>query len=136
MDALDASITAHLPEGPMYYPEDVTVDRNEDFVFSEFIREQIHRMTHAEVPFSTAVEINSLKQDEESVHIDAFIYVERDSQKGILVGAGGKSIRQIKKKARERIKRFTGKDVHMSIRVKVSEKWTRNPGRMSYLGYR
>ena len=135
LEALDEAICEKLPKGPLFYPESVTVDKPADFVFAEFIREQVHRMTHAEVPFSTAVEVNNAEESDDEVFIDASIYVERDSQKGILIGSKGKAIKLIKTRARQRIARFTGKKVHMSLKVKVADKWTKNPGRMRYLGY-
>ena len=136
LEALDNAISQKLPHGPQFYPEYVTVDKPVDFVFSEFIREQIHRLTHAEVPFSTAVEVNEAEESDTEVFIDASIYVERETQKGILIGEKGRSIKLIKTRARERISKFTGKKVHMTVKVKVSEKWTRNASRMRYLGYR
>jgi GTP-binding protein Era len=135
LDSLEKAIFAHLPRGPQFYPEDVTVDKPDDFVFSEFIREQIHRMTHAEVPFSTAVEVNDASETDDEIFIDASIYVERDSQKGILIGHKGTAIKLIKTRARSRIARFTGKKVHMTLKVKVADKWTKSPLRMKYLGY-
>ena len=135
LTALDAVLTKKLPEGPQFYPDDILVDRPDDFVFSEFIREQLHRLTHDEVPFSVAVEVDEVKRGPKRVKIEACVYVERDSQKGIVIGKDGEAIQRVRSRAANRIGRFTGKKVTLRIHVKVAEKWTEKVGRLRNLGY-
>lgn len=136
LDCLDQVLTLALPEGPRFYPEDILVDRPDDFVFAEFIREQLHCLTHDEVPFSIAVEVDSIKRSPKRIDVEATVYVERDSQKGIVIGSGGKLVRDIRRKATVRIARFTGTEVTLSLFVKVAENWTEKASRLSYMGYR
>jgi len=136
LHALDEVITSHLPEGPQFYPDDILVDRPDEFVFSEFVREQLHRLTFDEVPFSLAVEVDKVSQGDKRVKIEATVYVERDSQKGIVIGGGGDAIQKVRANAAARIARFTGKKVTLSLHVKVAENWTDKVGRLRSLGYR
>ncbi len=135
LEALDKILSTNLPEGPQFYPDDILVDRPDDFVFSEFIREQLHRLTHAEVPFSVAVEVDEVKKGPKRIKIEATVYVERDSQKGIVIGADGEAIQRVRSRAANRISKFTGLKVTLRIHVKVAEKWTEKVGRLRNLGY-
>ncbi len=124
-----------LPEGPMYYPEDMITDQIEQFVITEMIREKIMHFTHEEVPYSTAVEIVSFNQKEDLIEISANIYVERPSQKGILIGKNGQMIKRIGSAARTEIEKFLGEKVFLDLWVKVKEKWRKKEDSIKMLGY-
>ena len=124
-----------LPEGPMYYPEDMITDQIEQFVITEMIREKIIHFTHEEVPYSTAVEIVSFNQKEDIIEISANIYVERPSQKGILIGKNGQMIKRIGSAARTEIEKFLGEKIFLDLWVKVKEKWRKKEDSIKMLGY-
>ncbi|MCD6551623.1 GTPase Era [Thermotoga sp.] len=117
-------IKEELPEGPQYYPEDMVTDRPFSFMAAEIIREKIFHLTHQEVPHSAAVVIEEVKDRPNGVlYIRATIYVERESQKGILIGKGGSMIKKIGTLAREEIEFLAGRKVFLDLNVKVKEKW-------------
>ncbi|MGQ9476950.1 MAG: GTPase Era [Candidatus Bipolaricaulia bacterium] len=120
-------IKENLPEGPAYFPKEELTDRSEEFLIAEFVREQIFQLTYQEIPYSTAVEVVELRErDQEEDHlieIYADIYVARDSQKGILIGEGGRMIREIGTRARKEIERLLGAHVYLDLRVKVRKDW-------------
>ncbi len=124
-----------LPEGPMYYPEDMITDQIEQFVITEMIREKIIHFTHEEVPYSTAVEIVSFNQKDELIEISANIYVERASQKGILIGKNGQMIKRIGSAARKEIEKFLEEKIFLDLWVKVKEKWRKKEDSIKMLGY-
>ncbi len=113
-----------LPEGPQYYPEDMVTDRPLSFMVSEIVREKIFHLTYQEVPHSTAVIVEEIKDRPNGVlYIRATIYVERESQKGILIGKNGSMIKKIGTLAREEIEFLVGRKVFLDLNVKVKEKW-------------
>lgn len=116
-------IAKRLPEGPRYYPEDTITDQYERFIASEIIREKIMERTEEEVPHSVAVEMVKWKEDNGKIFISANILVEREGQKGIIIGKGGMRLKEIGKDARLGIERLTGKKVYLELWVKVREKW-------------
>lgn len=117
-------IKEELPEGPQYYPEDMVTDRPLSFIAAEIIREKIFHLTRQEVPHSTAVVIEEIKDRPNGVlYIRANIYVERDSQKGILIGKNGSMIKKIGTLAREELEFLVGRKVYLDLNVKVKEKW-------------
>ncbi len=117
-------IKEELPEGPQYYPEDMVTDRPLSFMAAEIIREKIFHLTRQEVPHSTAVVIEEIKDRPNGVlYIRANIYVERDSQKGILIGKNGSMIKKIGTLAREELEFLVGRKVYLDLNVKVKEKW-------------
>ncbi len=124
-----------LPEGPMYYPKDMITDQIEQFVITEMIREKIIHFTHEEVPYSTAVEIVSFNQKDELIEISANIYVERASQKGILIGKNGQMIKRIGSAARKEIEKFLEEKIFLDLWVKVKEKWRKKEDSIKMLGY-
>ncbi|MFN3763477.1 MAG: GTPase Era, partial [Anaerolineae bacterium] len=127
LDKLLSIIIAHLPEGPRYYPGDLMTDQTEREIAAELIREQVLRFTHEEVPHSVAVVVEEYKERETGgVYIAATIYVEKESQKGILIGAGGQMLRRIGTAAREEIERMVGGRVYLDLWVKVSKNWRRD----------
>jgi GTP-binding protein Era len=125
-----------MPEGPPLYGDaDALTDRSSRFVVAELIRKQLFMNLGDELPYSCAVEIESFKEDSKPLRISAMIYVERDSQKGMVIGAGGKKIKEIGTKARFEIEKLLEQKVHLELRVKVLEAWTRESRKMKGLGY-
>ena len=116
-------IAKRLPEGPRYYPEDTITDQYERFIASEIIREKIMERTEEEVPHSVAVEMVKWKEDNGKIFISANILVEREGQKGIIIGKGGMRLKEIGKDARLEIEKLTGKKVYLELWVKVRGKW-------------
>lgn len=119
-------IAKRLPEGPKYYPDDVITDQYERFIASEIIREKIMDRTEEEVPHAVAVEITRWQEDDGRIFISANILVEREGQKGIIIGKGGMRLKEIGRDARLEIEKLTGKKVFMELWVKVKEKWRRD----------
>ena len=136
LDKLLDMVIAHLPEGPRYYPGDLVTDQTEREIAAELIREQVLRFTREEVPHSVAVVVEEYKERETGgVYIAATIYVEKESQKGILIGAGGQMLRRIGTAAREEIERMVGGKVYLDLWVKVSKNWRRDLRRVRRMGY-
>lgn len=136
LDKLLNIIIAHLPEGPRYYPDDLITDQTEREIAAELIREQVLRFTHEEVPHSVAVVVEEYKERETGgVYIAATIYVEKESQKGILIGAGGQMLRRIGTAARQEVERMIGGKVYLDLWVKVSKNWRRDIRRVRQMGY-
>lgn len=132
---LDRVLTGLLPEGPALYPPEMILDRGDAFVVSEFLREQIFRTMRQEVPFSTAVEMDRFELDGDRLDASALIFVERKSQKGIVIGKGGASLKAIKQGAIRRVKAFLGvKKISLEIFVKVVEDWRNKDARVRDLG--
>lgn len=125
-----------LPLGPRYYPEDQVTDLQERFIAAEMIREQVMLHTHQEVPHSVAVLVDEFKERPDGVvYISATIYVERDSQKKIILGKGGQQIKQIGQGARVQIEEMMERKVFLDLWVKVWEQWRRNDRWLRELGY-
>ena len=127
-------LVAHLPEGERLYPDDFLTDQPERFFVAEMIREQILRHTREEIPYSTAVIIDSFKEGTPVVRIEASILVERDSQKGILIGRGGAMMKSIGSAARREIEAFLATKVYLGLFVKVREGWREDPGLLDEMG--
>lgn len=123
-----------LPEGPAYYPMDEFTDRNLRYLASEIIREKAMEATWHEIPYSIAVEIVDYREEPAITRITANIVVEHESQKGMVIGSGGRLIKEIGTKARLDIEKLTGK-VFLDLRVKVDKNWTKNPAKMARYGY-
>lgn len=128
-------LVKYLPEGPRYYPEDVVTDRPEEFIAAEFIREQILRATMEEVPYAIAVGIEEMEDRNEMLYIHANIFVERDSQKGIIIGKGGGKLKEIGTFARQEMEKLFGCKVYLDLRVKVKKDWRSKEGSLRQLGY-
>ncbi len=140
VDGLVAQWREHLPEGPALYPADQIATTTERFIVAEMIREKIFHLTEQEVPYSTAVEIELFDEDEREserprVHIMARIFVERDSQKGILIGKGGSMLKQIGTLARKEIAALLGASVFLELHVTVQPDWTSSGRALRELGY-
>ena len=130
------TIVELLPEHPKYYPDDQLSDENERFFVSEIIREKIFEQYREEVPFSVEVLIEEFKEREEAKHyIRAVIVVERESQKPIILGAKGSSVKKLGHVAREAIEEFLQHPVYLELLVKVREKWRSNPNMLKNFGY-
>ncbi|PYE47442.1 GTPase Era [Paenibacillus barcinonensis] len=129
-------IGKYLPEGPQYYPDDQVTDHPEQFVCAELIREKILQMTREEVPHSIAVTIEDMKvQDNGVVYISAVIFVERDSQKGIIIGKQGALLKEVGKRARQDIQNLLGSRIFMDLWVKVKKDWRNQDRVLRDLGF-
>jgi len=127
LDALRAELVKRLPEGPAYFPDDYITDQPERFMAAELIREKILLAAREEVPHSVAVAVEDWKETERLTRISASIYVERDSQKGILIGAGGSMLKKIGTEARIEMERLFGRKIFLELFVKVRPKWREDP---------
>lgn len=126
-----------LPVGPRYYPEGVITDQPEAVIIAEFIREKVLELTREEVPHSVAVEVKEVasREDKEIIDVRAEVYVERDSQKGILIGRGGRMLKEIGRLARSDIENLLGSHVYLELYVKVRKNWRRDVRSLQELGY-
>ena len=124
-----------LPPGPPLFPKDMFTDVSERFLVQELIREKIFRNTGMEIPYSTAVTIDSFKNRKKVIHIHATIHVNRKSQKGIILGKKGTMIRKIGEKARFDIEKMTNSKVFLELFVRVTKDWMRNERHLSEFGY-
>lgn len=125
-----------LPEGSKFYPDDIVSEETERFFVSEIIREKIFELYQDEVPYSCEVQIDEFKERENAKDfISAEIIVERESQKPIIIGKAGRSIKDLGEKSRKSIEEFLGREVYLELRVKVREKWRSNPVMLKSFGY-
>ena len=130
-------LVSEMPEGPQYFPDDQVTDHPEYFIVSELIREKVLFLTRDEVPHSVAVVVDSMKRNEnDKIHIQATIIVERDSQKGIIIGKGGKMLKQVGTKARKDIENLLGDKVFLELWVKVQKDWRDKKVYLQDFGYR
>lgn len=135
-ELMEALINA-LPEGPQYYPADQITDHPEYFVVSELIREKILQLTQEEIPHSVAVTVDKMQKDEfDKVHVYANIIVERKSQKGIIIGKGGRLLKEIGTRARRDIQQLFGNKVYLELWVKVEKDWRKRKSNLQEYGYR
>ena len=135
VDLLLEKIIETLPEGPQYYPTEMITDRDEIFLISEVIREKILKVLKEEVPHSIAVNVTSLKEENKKVIVEATIFVEKDSQKAIVIGAQGKIIKKIGTNSRREIERIVKKRVFLELVVKVKKDWRDDERLLQELGY-
>ncbi|MDA8707719.1 GTPase Era, partial [Cyclobacteriaceae bacterium] len=135
IDELYEAIKSALPHHPPYFPQDQITDKSERFVTSEIIREKIFLNYKKEVPYSCEVEIEEFKEAEDILRIRAIIYVERDSQKGIIIGKSGASIKKVGIESREDLEKFFEKKVHLETYVKVEKDWRRKEKSLKKFGY-
>lgn len=126
-----------LPEGPKLFPDDMITDRSERFIAAEIIREKILLLTRQEIPYATAVVVESFKEEEERnfIRMEASIVVEKDSQKGIIIGRKGSMLKEIGRQARGELERFFGARIYLELFVKVRKDWTRDERLLRELGY-
>ncbi len=137
MDELFRCIVELLPEGPKYFTEDILTDQTERFVVAEIVREKIFELTREEIPYSTAVIVERFKENpgKRIISISATINVERDSQKGIIIGKGGAMLKEIGTRARIDIERLLGTKVYLELFVRVRKDWTKDAKSLKEFGY-
>lgn len=136
VEELRSAVLERLPSSPPLYPPDQISTAPLRFFAAEFVREACFRQLAQEVPYAVGVEVETFREEEEPVYIGAVIHVERSSQKGIVIGEGGRRIRSIGIEARERLEGFLGERVYLDLRVKVLPKWRKRRDRLARLGYR
>jgi len=135
LDALLAALREHIPESPFHYDPDELATQPMRFFAAEFIREAAFEQLHEELPYSVACEIDEFREGAEPVYIRAVIYVERDSQKGIVIGEGGRAIKALGAAARAKIETLLGQRVFLDLHVKVLPKWRHHEPSLKRLGY-
>ena len=138
IDVLIAALVEHLPEGPAYYPDGELTDEPEETLMAEFIREAALEGVREEMPHSLAVvidEVSAREGRDDLIDVRAIIYVERDSQKGIVIGKGGARLKEVGTTARRQIERLLGTKVFLELRVKVAKNWQQDPKQLGRLGF-
>lgn len=135
VDLLKNKIINILPEGPKYFPDDQLTDKSERFIVNEVIREKILLNYKKEIPYSVEVVTQIFKEALDIIHIESEIYVERDSQKGIIIGHKGESLSKVGKEAREDLEKFFGKKIFLKLFVKVKKDWRKKDGDLRRFGY-
>jgi GTPase len=133
---LQQELIAQLDLGPYYYPPDLVTDQPERFIMGELIREQILRLTREEIPHSVAISIEQVDEQETITTVHATINVERDSQKGIVIGKKGAMLKEIGTESRQQIQKLIAGKVNLQLFVKVQPKWRQSRTRLAELGYR
>lgn len=134
-DLLMKRIQELLPESPAYFAKDQLTDKPAKFFVSEIIREKILRYYDKEIPYSVEVVVERFKEDNHHIHINAVIYVERDSQKGIIIGHQGLALKKVSTEARRSLERFFGKAIYLELYVKVDKDWRNNQRELDNFGY-
>ena len=124
-----------LPECPPYFEKDQLTDKPARFFVSEIIREKILLYYDKEIPYSVEVGVESFQEDQKHIHINAVIYVERDSQKGIIIGHQGKALKKVATEARKSLERFFGKTIYLETFVKVDKDWRNSERELNLFGY-
>ena len=135
VEAVLEKVIEILPPSPPYFPKDQLTDKPERFFIAEIIREKIFERYKKEVPYSSAVVVESFKEEEKLIRIRAEIIVERDTQKGIIIGHRGKALKKIGTLARVKMERFLGKKVFLELYVRVNKDWRKNDRALKNLGY-
>lgn len=135
VDMLLKRIQELLPDSPAYFDKDQLTDKPARFFVSEIIREKILLYYDKEIPYSVEVAVESFKEDEKHIHINALIYVERDSQKGIIIGHQGVALKKVSTEARKSLEKFFGKPIFLEIFVKVDKDWRSSERELDHFGY-
>ena len=137
LEDLEKALLPYLPEGPPYFPEDMITDLPERFLVGELIREKVFRLTSQEVPYGVAITVESfkLREDKPITHIQATIHVERDSQKGILIGKQGQMLKTIGQQARMDMETLLGNKVFLELWVRVEKDWSKDTKFLRKFGY-
>lgn len=135
LDRLLQMLPGYLPESPPLFPEDMLTDRGRDFHVAEIVREKLTLMLHQELPYGLTVQVERFDEDDAAATIHAVIWVERDSQKGIVIGKEGATLKRIGRAARLDIAAFLGKRVHLELWVKVKENWADSEKDLLSLGF-
>ena len=137
VDELLDVLEGYLPQGPQLFPEDMTSDQPERQMMAEILREKMLRCLDKEIPHGTAVEITRFaERDDEVVEVEATIYCEKNSHKGIIIGKGGSMLKKVSTLARQDMERFMGTKVYLQTWVKVKENWRDNPAAIQNFGYK
>ena len=134
-DSMINLIVSLLPENPPYYDKDTLTDRSTRFFITEIIREKILLNYHKEIPYCVEIEVDEFKEEDKIIRISAFIHVVRNSQKGIIIGDGGRSLKKVGTDARNDIEKFLGKKVFLQLYVKVQKNWRENTLLLKKFGY-
>ncbi len=134
-DVLMKRIEELLPESPAYFDKDQLTDKPAKFFVTEIIREKILRYYDKEVPYSVEVVVERFKEDEKKIHINAIIYVERDSQKGIIIGHQGQALKKVSTEARKSLEKFFNKRIYLETYVKVDKEWRNSQKELGNFGY-
>jgi GTP-binding protein Era len=129
------TIIGMMPEHPAFFPQDEFTDRSERFFASEIVREKIFLNYEQEVPYSTEVAVTSFKEEEKIIRIRAEIFVERDSQKGIIIGKGGSALKKLGTDARKDLESFFQKKIFLETHVKVADDWRKQQNKLKQFGY-
>ena len=135
VDILLKRIQELLPESPAYFDKDQLTDKPARFFVSEIIREKILLYYDKEIPYSVEVAVERFKEDDKHIHINAIIYVERDSQKGIIIGHQGVALKKVSTEARKSLEKFFGKPIYLEIFVKVDKDWRSSERELNHFGY-
>lgn len=135
IDMLMKRIEELLPESPAYFDKDQLTDKPAKFFVSEIIREKILRYYDKEIPYSVEVVVERFKEDEHHIHINVVIYVERDSQKGIIIGHQGAALKKVSSEARKSLEKFFGKAIYLETFVKVDKDWRNSQRELDHFGY-
>ncbi len=135
VELLQASLEQALPSGPAYYPEDMLTERPERFFVAELIREEIFLQLRQELPYATAIKVEAFREGKPRTYIRASIVVERKSQKGIVIGGNGKTLKSIGKNARGKIEAFLNAPIYLDLRVKVHQNWRKKEQALRGFGY-
>jgi GTP-binding protein Era len=132
---LRAALERALPPGPFLFPPDEVASRPVRFFVAELVRETVFRRFHQEIPYSVICRIDEFREAQDPVYISATIYVERESQKGILVGRRGETVKAVGRESREKIEHFLGRSVYLDLWVKVLPRWRRKRSHLTRLGF-
>ena len=135
VDLLLKRIQELLPESPAYFDKDQLTDKPARFFVSEIIREKILLYYDKEIPYSVEVSVERFKEDEKHIHINAIIYVERDSQKGIIIGHQGVALKKVSTEARKTLEKFFDKQIYLEVFVKVDKDWRSSERELEHFGY-
>jgi GTP-binding protein Era len=135
VDMLLKRIQELLPESPAYFDKDQLTDKPARFFVSEIIREKILLYYDKEIPYSVEVAVERFKEDDKHIHINAIIYVERDSQKGIIIGHQGVALKKVSTEARKSLEKFFAKPIFLEIFVKVDKDWRSSEKELNHFGY-
>ena len=135
VDRLVELVPGFLPESPPLYPQEMITDRSENFRIAEVVREKLTLALRQEVPYGLTVQVERFERDDNGIAINAIIWIDRDSQKGIVVGKGGKVLKKVGREARLELKAEFGVPVHLELWVKVKDNWSDNEKELLRLGY-
>lgn len=137
VEGLVATLISRLPEGPRYFPSGVITDASDRMLVEEFVREQVYLQLHREVPYAVAVKVSEMERNPESnrLHVEAIIYVERKSQRGIVIGKGGERLKLIGQASRVEIEKRLGEGMYLGLQVRLKPNWRQREGALQDLGY-